>query len=157
METAIRGDSESDSLLFPSLIVCLFQSCSSYCDLQGSQNILILFPLIFFPPCLVFAVSSRSMPTDFWKHCGHRCAVHLWHSWKQAWISMSKLLLVCAVRSRNVSEMLERCCYNSLFLKKKEKKAVCKRCSIHPNTVLFKIKDNIYVKARTYVAATVLI
>lgn len=40
------------------------------------------------------------MPTDFWKHCGHRCAVHLWHSWKQAWISMNKLLPVCAVRSR---------------------------------------------------------
>lgn len=58
METAVRGDRKSDSLLFPPLIVCLFQSCSSYCKLQESQNI----PFFFY--FLIFTASSHTV-TDF--------------------------------------------------------------------------------------------
>lgn len=69
METAVRGDSESDSLLFPSLIVCLFQSCSSYCDLQESQNILFFLRFLFF--FLPFSHSQKWVHAAWWLISGN--------------------------------------------------------------------------------------
>lgn len=124
METAVRGDSKSDSLLFPSLIVCLFQSCSSYCDLRESQN--ILFFSSFFSLLFLYRIHSgcTHMVTDFWKSCGQRCSVHLWHNWKQGWIRMNKLL-VCVVCSMlmTISENVER------FYHKKNRKQNWNLCA----------------------------